>query len=113
MWLIWLLTVPKLIISLAAMAWFEAPPEISRSTSSLRSLSGSTNAAQVDVPMYFLVGRRDVNAMASLVGLYYNLLDAPHKELIWHDAEHGADPEEIVDVLVNHVLITTGPDSTR
>jgi pimeloyl-ACP methyl ester carboxylesterase len=78
----------------------------------LRDLDFTTQAARLDVPMYFLVGRRDVNAMASLVERYYNLLDAPHKELIWLDAGHGAGPEEIVDALVNHVLIRSGPDST-
>jgi pimeloyl-ACP methyl ester carboxylesterase len=75
----------------------------------LRDLDFTTQAAQLEVPMYFLVGRRDVNAMASLVERYYNLLDAPHKELIWLDSAHGAGPDEIADALVNHVLVTSAP----
>jgi hypothetical protein len=59
--------------------------------------------------MYFLVGRRDVNAVASLVERYYNVLDAPHKELIWLDSGHGAGAGEILDAMVNHVLVTSGP----
>lgn len=60
-------------------------------------------------PMYFLVGRHDVNAMASLVEDYYNELQAPHKELIWLESGHGASAEDMVDALVNQVL----PESPR
>jgi hypothetical protein len=31
---------------------------------------------------HFLVGRFDVNAMTQLCERYYNVLEAPHKELI-------------------------------
>jgi pimeloyl-ACP methyl ester carboxylesterase len=79
----------------------------------LRDLDFTTQAARLDVPMYFLVGRRDVNAMASLVERYYKVLDAPHKELIWLDSGHGAGPEEIVDALVNHVLVTSRPGPAK
>ncbi len=65
------------------------------------------SAARLDVPIYFIVGRHDVNAMASLVERYYNVLQAPHKELIWLDSGHGATAEEILDVMVNHVLEQT------
>jgi pimeloyl-ACP methyl ester carboxylesterase len=75
----------------------------------LRDLDFTTQAATVDVPMYFLVGRRDVNAVASLVERYYNILEAPYKELIWLDSAHGAGADEIRDALVNHVLTTSGP----
>jgi pimeloyl-ACP methyl ester carboxylesterase len=79
----------------------------------LRDLDFTTQAAKVDVPMYFLVGRRDVNAMASLVERYYSVLDAPHKELIWLDSGHGAGPDEILDAMVNHVLVTSAPHPTQ
>jgi pimeloyl-ACP methyl ester carboxylesterase len=81
--------------------------------SQLRDLDFTTQAARLDVPVYFLVGRRDVNAMASLVERYYNLLDAPHKELIWLEAGHGAGPEEIADAMVNHVLVTSRPEPAK
>jgi pimeloyl-ACP methyl ester carboxylesterase len=74
----------------------------------LRDLDFTTQASKLDVPVYFLVGR-DVNAMASLVERYYNILQAPHKELIWLNSGHGATAEETVDALVNHALKQTWP----
>lgn len=62
----------------------------------------------VDVPVYFLEGRHDVNAPPELVEDYLQILDAPHKELIWF--EHSGhspwveEPQKVVDVLVNKVL---------
>jgi pimeloyl-ACP methyl ester carboxylesterase len=79
----------------------------------LRDLDFTTQAPKVDVLMYFLVGRRDVNAVASLVERYYTVLDAPHKELIWLDSGHGAGADEILDAMVNRVLVTSGPHSTQ
>ena len=75
----------------------------------LRDLDFTTEANKVDVPMFFLHGRNDVNATASLVERYYNVLQAPYKEMIWLDSGHGAGPEEIVDAMVNHVLPQTYP----
>ena len=75
----------------------------------LRDLDFTTQAAQLDVPVYFLVGRQHVNAMASLVEGYYNGLQAPHKELIWLASGHGATPTELADALVSKVLAQTQP----
>jgi hypothetical protein len=36
-------------------------------------LSRMTQAPKLDLPMFFLVGRQDVNAVASLVERYYNM----------------------------------------
>lgn len=76
----------------------------------LQDLDFTTQAARVEVPMYFLVGRHDVNAMASLVEDYYNELQAPHKELIWLESGHGASAEDMVDALVNRVLAESPPN---
>jgi pimeloyl-ACP methyl ester carboxylesterase len=73
----------------------------------LRDLDFTRSAAKLEVPIYFLVGRHDVNAMTSLVERYYNVLQAPHKELIWLESGHGATAEEILDAMVNHVLKQT------
>lgn len=73
----------------------------------LRDLDFTTQAAHLAVPVYFLVGRQDVNAMASLVERYYTVLQAPHKELIWLASGHGATPQELTDALVNKVLAQT------
>ncbi len=42
-------------------------------------------APTLDVPVYFLTGRHDVNAPPSLIEEYYELLDAPHKEIVWFE----------------------------
>ena len=75
----------------------------------LRNLDFTTQAARLGVPVYFLVGRHDVNAMATLVERYYKGLQAPYKKLIWVDGGHGANPEQIKDALVNRVLTQTPP----
>lgn len=75
----------------------------------LRDLDFTTQAATLSVPVYFLVGRNDVNAVASLVERYYNVLNAPQKKLIWVEGGHGATAEQIVDTLVNTVLEQTYP----
>lgn len=77
--------------------------------SQLHDLDFETQASQLAVPVYFLVGREDVNAMASLVERYYNGLQAPHKALIWLASGHGATPAELTDTLVNTVLAQTHP----
>jgi pimeloyl-ACP methyl ester carboxylesterase len=76
----------------------------------LRDLDFAQSATKLDVPVYFLVGRADVNAMASLAERYYMVLQAPQKELIWFTSGHSftdADTDQFVDVMVNHVLAQT------
>ena len=70
-----------------------------------------TQAPQLAVPVYFLIGRHDVNAPSALVEEYYALLDAPYKELIWF--EHSghtpwtSESDKFVEVMVNTVLAQT------
>ncbi|MBK8022862.1 MAG: alpha/beta hydrolase [Chloroflexi bacterium] len=68
----------------------------------------------LEVPVYFLEGRWDVNAFASLVEEYYAVLEAPHKELIWFENSGHTplyeEPNRFVDVLVNTVLAQTQPE---
>jgi hypothetical protein len=50
--------------------------------------------------------------MSSIVERYYNILEAPHKELIWLNGGHGLGDESLnqfVDVMVNKVLAETYP----
>ncbi len=42
-------------------------------------------APTLEVPVYFLTGRHDVNAPPSLIEAYFDALDAPHKEIIWFE----------------------------
>lgn len=68
-------------------------------------------APKIEVPVYFLEGRHDVNAPPYLVEDYLQKLDAPHKEIIWF--EHSGhspwveEPEKTIDVMVNTVLPQT------
>jgi hypothetical protein len=55
-------------------------------------------------------GRNDVIAMYTIVEEYYNLLEAPHKELTWLEGGHGLDGSNLgqfVDVMLNQVLPET------
>lgn len=68
-------------------------------------------AAQVKVPVYFLLGRHDVNAPPVLAEQYFEILDAPHKELIWFE-HSGHNPwvtesAAFADVIVDQILPET------
>jgi pimeloyl-ACP methyl ester carboxylesterase len=68
-----------------------------------------TQAAVLDVPVYFLLGRHDVNAPPVLAEEYFALLDAPHKELIWFDRS-GHNPwvtesAAFADAIVTKILV--------
>jgi pimeloyl-ACP methyl ester carboxylesterase len=78
----------------------------------LSDLDFTTQANNLEVPVYIFLGRHDVNAMTSLVERYYKVLEAPHKELIWLEAGHGLDAANLPlfeDVMVNKVLAETYP----
>lgn len=68
-------------------------------------------ATHLEVPIYFLIGRHDINAPVALTEEYYQVLEAPHKEIVWF--EHSGhtpwtrEPERFVDVVVNKVLVET------
>ncbi len=73
----------------------------------LQNLDFTTQAAKLDVPVYLFAGRDDVNAMSSLVVEYYNILQAPHKQLIWLEGGHGLGDENLdqfVDVMTHAIL---------
>lgn len=67
-----------------------------------------TQATQLDVPVYFLIGRHDVNAPAVLTQEYLERLDAPHKEIVWF--EHSghtpwvSEADRFVQAVVDRVL---------
>ncbi|MBP6016711.1 MAG: alpha/beta hydrolase [Candidatus Promineofilum sp.] len=70
-------------------------------------------APRLEVPVYFLEGRHDVNAPPALAEDYLQKLAAPHKELIWFE-HSGHSPwvdeaAKVVDVMVNKVLAGTTP----
>jgi pimeloyl-ACP methyl ester carboxylesterase len=70
-----------------------------------------TQAPKLEVPVYFLIGRHDVNAPPAIAEEYYALLDAPHKEWVWFE-HSGHNPwvhesAKFVDVVVKRVLART------
>jgi pimeloyl-ACP methyl ester carboxylesterase len=74
-------------------------------------------ATKLEVPVYFLIGRHDVNAPPVLAEEYFELLDAPHKELIWFE-HSGHNPwvtesAEFVNVVVNKVLSETYTENNQ
>lgn len=78
----------------------------------LKDLDFITQAPTLEVPVYLFAGRNDVNAMYTIVEEYYNVLDAPRKELTWLEGGHGLDGSNLhqfVDVMVNQVLVETQP----
>jgi pimeloyl-ACP methyl ester carboxylesterase len=43
------------------------------------------NYKEIDVPVYFFLGRHDINAPTSFVEDYFELLHAPSKEIVWFE----------------------------
>lgn len=39
----------------------------------------------LQIPVYFFLGRHDINAPIALAEEYFELLDAPHKEIVWFE----------------------------
>lgn len=64
------------------------------------------------MPVYLLVGHAYVNAMASLTERYFNLLQAPPKEVIWIKSRHSmtnSDTSQFEVVMVHGVPSQTQP----
>ncbi|EFV93392.1 alpha/beta hydrolase fold protein, partial [Dietzia cinnamea P4] len=66
-------------------------------------------APRLEVPVYFFVGRHDVNAMPIFVEEYHDVLDAPRKELIWLEGGHGLGSAENTDRFVDVMLEQVRP----
>ncbi|HSN75991.1 MAG TPA: alpha/beta hydrolase [Anaerolineae bacterium] len=68
-------------------------------------------ATKLEVPVYFLLGRHDINAPTVLAEEYFQLLDAPHKEIVWF--EHSghtpwvSESDRFVQIMVDTVLAQT------
>ena len=51
----------------------------------LYNINFRKSATKLEVPMYFLLGRHDLNAPTYLAEEYHQLLNAPKKELVWFE----------------------------
>jgi len=65
-------------------------------------------APHLEVPMYFFIGRHDINAPVSLTEEYFELLEAPHKEIVWFESSGHtpwvSESDEFVKAMVEIVL---------
>jgi pimeloyl-ACP methyl ester carboxylesterase len=43
------------------------------------------NFTKLEIPVYFFLGKHDINAPVSLSQEYYDLLEAPKKEIVWFE----------------------------
>ncbi len=63
---------------------------------------------RVEVPVYFALGRWDVNAVSSIAARYFERLEAPYKELVWFEQSghlpHYEEPKRFVQFMVERVL---------
>ncbi len=58
---------------------------------------------ELNVPVYFLLGRHDLNAPTYIAEEYYNLLKAPKKELVWFEHSGHAPWNSESDKYVSEV----------
>jgi pimeloyl-ACP methyl ester carboxylesterase len=67
-------------------------------------------APRLDVPVYFFTGRHDYNTPFELVEAYFEVLEAPRKEIVWFErSAHMAcieEPERFQDELIRVVAET-------
>ncbi|MGE5944263.1 MAG: alpha/beta fold hydrolase [Flavobacteriales bacterium] len=72
------------------------------------------SAPKLEVPVYFITGRHDYNTPFILVEDYMEMLDAPHKEIIWFEnSAHWIpfeEPEKFNNVLINKVRKHSHPN---
>jgi pimeloyl-ACP methyl ester carboxylesterase len=74
----------------------------------LMTVNLEEQATHLKVPIYFALGKHDYEVPFMLAEHYFNLLEAPSKELIWFEnSAHFPiveEPEKFNDLLINHVL---------
>lgn len=76
-------------------------------------------ARRFEVPVYLLTGRYDYDTPFELVERYFEVLEAPHKEMIWFERSAHApnleEPERFQEVLISRILreTTRGAGSER
>jgi pimeloyl-ACP methyl ester carboxylesterase len=74
----------------------------------LMTINLKTQALNLNVPVYFVLGIHDHEAPFMIAEQYFNLLNAPVKELIWFEnSAHLPNIEEnskFTNLLINHIL---------
>jgi pimeloyl-ACP methyl ester carboxylesterase len=79
----------------------------------LADLDFFTQAPELKVPVYFFAGRHDYQTPFEITERYFEMLKAPHKEIVWFEnSAHVAvfsDPDRYQKMLIEKVL--PGPPS--
>ena len=63
---------------------------------------------KINVPVYFFLGRHDINAPTSLTEDYANILDAPYKEIVWFEHSGHSPWINESDKFVEELLAVKG-----
>ena len=64
------------------------------------------DVGRLEAPVFFMLGRRDMQVVAAVSAAYFDVLEAPHKALIWFEASgHMAPFEE--PGLFNRLMVET------
>ncbi len=76
----------------------------------LLAINLKKQASSFKVPIYFVLGKHDYEVPSVLAEQYFEIIEAPKKELIWFEnSAHFSNTEEnekFNDLLINHVLPT-------
>ena len=77
----------------------------------LQDMDLRLDAVRLDLPVYLILGRNDMNNPYQIPEEYFNLLEAPGKQLyFFEDSGHGMiweEPEKFHDIMVDTVLPET------
>ena len=76
--------------------------------SDLEGINFLETARELDLPVFFFVGRHDYNTPFELVEEYFEQLEAPYKEFVWFEnSAHSPnleEPDRYQEILIDRVL---------
>ena len=62
---------------------------------------------RLDVPVYFFIGRHDYNTPFSPLERYFEILEAPYKEIVWFEESthmpNLEEPERFQDAIIEKI----------
>lgn len=64
----------------------------------------------VDCPVYFMVGKKDLQTNSQITEQYYRLVKAPKKDLFWFDTGHSipaSAPARLQEIIIDKILPAT------
>jgi len=64
---------------------------------------------RLETPVIFMLGRLDMQVVASVSAAYFEALEAPHKELIWFEASGHMPPFEEPELFIRSMIATVRP----